>query len=185
MGLGIVNDIEFEKELTRSVSKEVVGKVVDNPEKGRGKDNNEVPDSLRQIIGEESVINGRESALALADVFGVSKSSVSAYANGSTSTKSYDKQPGLDKLNQSRLRVSTKARNRLHLALNSLTKEKLEDTKAVDLAVVARSMSAIVKDMEPELPRSVDGNNGTGPTYIFYAPIIRDEKHYDIVNARE
>ena len=182
MPLGIVPDDVFEKELGRSVPTEV--KIVEI-EKGRGQDNNEVPNSLREIIGEESVINGRKEALELARNFGISPSSVSAYANGSTSTRTYDKQPNLSKLNNARLRVSDRARKRLLKALSAMDETKLNDSSAVELASVAKSMSGIIKDMEPSQPLSPNGNGNNGATYIFYAPQVRDEKHYDVIRVNE
>jgi hypothetical protein len=187
MGIGIVSNEEFEKALNKSVPLPTPKvEIVDGPVKGRGKGSNEVPQSLRNIIGEEAIINGRGNALDLAKVFGLEGASVSAYTNGSTSTATYNKQPGLDKLNESKLRVSGRALKRLNLALSSLTPEKLQDTKAVELASVARSMSAIIKDMEPESPHSsMEGGGNIGPTYILYAPQIKEERQYEVIDARE
>lgn len=187
MGLGIVNDSEFERELSRTVSivpEQVVnGEIRDKTKLGR--DSNEVPNGLRELIGEESVINGRERAIELADQFGISKSSVSAYANGSTSTNSYNKQPNLNKLNLARLRVSNRARRTLLSALDHITEDKLSAADAPELATVAKSMSGIVKDMEPESPHNDPSGQGNSPTYIFYSPQVKREEHYDVINARE
>jgi len=183
MPMGIVSDKEFESALNDATPSPspVPVKIIDM-EKGRGKGNVEVPPALREIIGEESAINGRASALEIANQFGVSPSSVSAYANGSTSTASYDTQPGLIKLNDAKLRVAKKARNRLVMALNSLTQEKIDGAKAKDIAGVAKDMAVVIKSMEPEGPK----NNGNGgPTFIFYSPNIRKEEHFDVVHVKE
>lgn len=186
--LGILNDDEFNKELGKSsetelVNNEVVAQIKDR-ELGKGADNNDVPNSLRRVIGEEYAVNGRKAALELAEQFGVKKDSVSAYGNGSTSCATYNKQPNLAFLNSARLKVSRKATEVLGRALEEITDEnRLSACSAVELASVAKSMSGIVKDMEPELPKSNEG--GSGPTYVFYAPTIKSENHYDVVNARE
>ena len=97
MPIGIVSDEDFESELNRiSVPKKVVPSPVLNPEivemdrPGRKEGDVNVPESLRKIIGEEALLNGRQSALGLAKMFDISPASVSAYANGATSTASYN-----------------------------------------------------------------------------------------------
>ena len=186
MPMGIVSDKEFESELDNcstpvpQTQKPKV-EIIDSPNKGRG-NNPEVPNALRQIIGEESKLNGRQSALELAQSFGVSPSSVSAYANGSTSTATYNEQPNLNHLNQSKERIGKKARHRLLLALNSISKDKLEVASVKDLAGVARDMSTISKNMEPDGPK-VPVNNG--PTYVMYRPEFRREDHFEVVQVKE
>ncbi len=186
MAMGIVSDQEFNKALndasaSPSEAKPPSVQIIDM-EKGRGKGNVEVPDGLRKIIGEESAINGRASALEIAEGFGIGPSSVSAYAHGSTSTSSYDNQPGLKDLNEAKLRVAKKARNRLVMALNNLTQEKIASAKAKDIAGVAKDMSAVIKNMEPDGPKST-GNSG--PTFVFYSPVFKREEHFDVVRANE
>lgn len=183
MALGIVSDADFEKELTKAPPPPSPSTIVD-VEKGRGNGNNEVPDSLRKIIGEESELAGRKSALDLAKTFGVSPSSVSAYSNGSTSTASMDKQPNLNHINDAKLRVASKARVKLSQALTRMTKEKMDEASLSELAHVAKSMSGIVKDMEPEMPKVVNGG-GAGPQYIFYSPVVKREEHYEVVVLKE
>jgi len=183
MALGIVSDDEFESEVSSlTISPPSTKATVVDMEKGRGKDNVEVPDSLRKIIGEESAINGRESALDMANRFGVSPSSVSAYTNGSNSTASMDEQPNREFINGAKQRVAKKARNRLIMALNSLTQEKIENSRAKDISGVAKDMSAVIKNMEPESARL---GGGSGPTFVFYSPQIRSEKVFDVVHVKE
>lgn len=191
MAMGIVSDSDFESEvgkLNHSVPSNGNGKsiaIVKEVEKGRGKDNVEVPDSLRKLIGEESAINGRKEALELADNFGIRPSSVSAYANGSRSTASYANQVDINNLNSARLRVAKRARTKLVLALNSLTKEKIENAKAKDIAGVAKDMSVVIRNMEPETPKSPGENGNGGPTFIFYSPQFRKEEVFDMVRVKE
>ncbi len=185
MAMGVVSDKDFEKELINSSVPTTVDAVV-NPivRPGRNSGDNNVPDSLRKIIGETSEIDGRSDALDLASRFGISASSVSAYSNGSRSTDTMNKQPALNHINQAKERISKRARIKLFKALDNITDDKLIDAKAIDLASVARSLSAVVKDMEPEVAR--DSNEGKNqPTFIIYSPQIREERHYDVINARD
>src|SRR5215510_11616874 len=156
MPMGIVSDRDFDRERdnarvpVKTPPPKPTAVVIDSPQKGRGNGNVEVPDALRKVIGEESVINGRQSAMEIADAFGISPSSVSAYANGSTSTATYDKSPNISHLLKAKQRISKRARKTLVLALNHITDEKLAVAKVAEVAAVARAMSGIVRDMEPE-----------------------------------
>lgn len=177
MSIGIVSDDEFDKELTRIHKPTSI--IVEMPAKGRGEGNKEVPESLRKIIGEESKINGRKAGLELAKRFNISPSSVSAYANGSTSTKSYhepDKELR-EHINDSKSRIVTKAKNRLIQALGQITPEKLAEAKLKDVSTVAMHMSAIVKNMEPDLPAP----ESNSPQFILYAPQFSKEERYETI----
>src|SRR5688572_11314124 len=141
MPMGLVKDSDFQAELentkiTPPVSRPLTGEVIDYS-KGRGS-NPEVPNSLRQIIGETSEIEGRKEAVDLANRFGISSSSVSAYANGSTSTASYDKTPNRNFINKRKERITKKAIRKLGLALDSLDESNLSETKPRELAAIAK-----------------------------------------------
>jgi transcriptional regulator with XRE-family HTH domain len=184
MPIGIVSDESFESEL-RAVSSP---KVTVEPiiPKGRKSGDNNVPDSLRQIIGEESVINGRDSALQLASDFGISPSSVSAYANGSTSTKSYDSPSKsiISHINRSRARASKKAGKVLSAALEAISQEKLDYADATDLSGIAKDMSVIIKNLEPakEVPSD---DSAKAPQFVIFAPQFRDERSFEVIDVKE
>lgn len=181
MPLGIVSDADFERELENSEPTQKAD-IIPMPTPGRNPGDNNVPDSLRKIIGETSQIDGRKEALALASAFGISPSSVSAYANGSTSTDSMDKRPNLPHINGAKERIAKQARNKLRDALRHITSDKLENTKAVDLASIARSMSAVVKEMEPE---QEEEKKKDGPAFVIYSPQFKQENHYEIISGRD
>jgi hypothetical protein len=153
--------------------------------KGRGLGNVEVPNGLRKLIGEESAINGRQSAIDLARSLDISPSSVSAYDNGATSTASYNQQPNLTHINNARSRVSTRARNKLMMALRHISEDKLENAKVGEISAVARNMASIVKDMEPESPNKDGKNTLNQPTFVFYSPQIKREDTFDIIKINE
>lgn len=197
MAIGIVSDKDFDSEVTKIVphtreesnSESVISGEIIDVNRGRGKGNIEVPNGLRKIIGEESEINGRQSGVELASRFGISPSSTSAYANGATSTASYNnprnQENGISShINKSKERITKRARNKLMAALNKITDDKLEGAKARDLAGIAKDMSAVIKNMEPE--KEQPGNNGMqGPTFVFYAPQFRSEENFGIVHVKE
>lgn len=192
MAMGIVSPSDFDNELDKSKSKsdrvkneaEITG-VINDVNRGRGTGSVEVPNTLRKIIGEESTINGRQSGVELAKSFGLSPSSVSAYANGATSTATYEDTPNKSHLNQSRERVSKSARKRLMSALRHITDDKLQEAKAKDLAGVAKDMAAVIKVMEPDTGSGHANINNNGPTFVFYSPQFRSEDAFDVVYAKE
>lgn len=180
MPIGIVSDSDFDLELERS-NKVQRGEVRNKIPLGRGINHVEVPESLRKIIGETSEINGREDALNLASKFGISPSSVSAYANGATSTTTYHQSnPDLKKhINNAKEQISNKAKNRLISALDEITPEKLAEAKLRDVSSIARDMSAIIKDLEPE--DKVERSE-TGPTFVFYSPQMKKEDSFETID---
>ena len=189
MSIGIVSDQEFEAELLDvipSTSNTPHAVVVEKPSKGRGEGDTNVPESLRQIIGEEAVINGRASALNLAKDLGVSSSSVSAYAVGASSTASYHEPKGslLNHINKSRERAVKRASKTLNAALSSITQEKLDYTDARDLSGIAKDMSVIIRNLEPQ--KEVQETSGkSSPQFVIFAPQFRKEESFEIINVSE
>ena len=184
MAIGLVDDSQFESEL-ESLRKESHAVVVDKPkEHGRNNGDVNVPDSLRKIIGEEAVINGRQSALRLASDFGVSASSVSAYAKGATSTTTYHepKQSIIQHINKSRQRAIKRASVTLNSALGSITQEKLDYADAKDLSGIAKDMSVIIKNLEPQAEVSSEAK---APQFVIFAPQFRDERSFETIQVQE
>jgi len=191
MGMGIVSDSDFVSEASKIVDElknkkpelvpDTEGKIVDTT-KGRG-NNPQVPNSLRNIIGETAVTDGRQQALELAASFGVSSSSVSAYTNGATSTSSYDDRPNQPVIGQAKLRIANRARHKLMSALKHITDDKLAASDAKELSSVAKDMSAVVRHMEEVVTDGAKVNSG--PTFVFYSPQTRKEEVFDVVHAKE
>jgi len=199
MPIGIVSDSDFELELNK-LSKSVgtpkkvpsdsnnSAQVIETPSKGRKEGDNNVPESLRNLLAEEHFLNGRNEALSLARDFGISDSSVSAYAKGATSTTTYNepKPSILNHIRKSRDRAIKRASRSLNGALSAITQEKLDNTDAKDLAVIAKNMSGIIKDLLPE-DQSSDSNrsNNSGPQFVIFAPQFRKEESFDVIEVSE
>lgn len=187
MPMGIVSDKDFEKELDKTD----ITPTKDNRakihviEKGRGNNNNAVPDSLRKVIGETLVNDGRQEALALGNNFGISPSSVSAYSNGATSTSSYHDRVNGATIDSAKNKITTKALGKLKLALSHITSDKLKDAKPRDLAGVARDMSAVIKNMEPEPSADNSSNKGNSPTFVFYTPQFVKQESFEVIDAKD
>lgn len=191
MPIGLVQDSEFEKELeSLNPPKPSTPKVevLDLPTRGRADGDVNVPDSLRQIIGETSVIEGRQAALGLAGMFGISPSSVSAYAKGATSTTTYNepKPSIIQHINKARKRHIKKASHVLNTALEAITQDKLDYTDAKDLAGIAKDMSVIIKNLEPPSePTTNEDNEKKQPQFVIFAPQFRDERTFEVIDVKE
>jgi hypothetical protein len=185
MPMGIVSDDEFLSELDRNKVKVIIPEVAieDAVKPGRKPGDNNVPDSLRKIIGETSVIEGRKEALALAAMFNVSPSSVSAYAHGATSTDSYNKPKASisDYIRNRKDRLTKKALRVMSKSLDSIP-EDLSSQNPRDIAAIAKDMSAIVKHLEPEQEQVKGDQNNQ---FVFYSPQFIKEEHYETVVANE
>jgi len=194
MPIGIVSDEEFFKESSSySPAKSLIvppnpvleGEILDIPKRGRKDGDIEVPDSLRKIIGEEALLNGRASAVQLAAEFGLSPSSASAYAVGATSTSSYNqpKPSILSHINKSRERATKKAAKTLNAALAAITQEKLDYLDADKVSGIAKDMSVIIKNLEPKVDPS--GSSAATPQFTIYAPQFRDERSFEFIQVTE
>ena len=143
-----------------------------------------VPESLRSLIGEEAVINGRQSALGLAKEFNISPSSVSAYARGAASTASYN-QPVrrmVEHLNKARARAVKRATKTLDASLGAISQEKLDYSDAKDLAGIAKDMSVIIKNLEPQALPPEDAASKS-PQFVIYAPSFKREENYEVIQV--
>ena len=199
MPIGLVNDLHFMEELARCrashgeerststpTRSEIKPEILDIVKPGRAEGDTNVPDSLRKLIGEEHLLNGREAALNLAKDFGVSSSSVSAYAKGATSTASYDSPSKslISHINKSRERAIKRASKTLNAALGAITQDKLDYADASDLSGIAKDMSVIIKNLEPQ--KEVNPTEGKQtPQFVIFAPQFRDERSFEVIQSGE
>lgn len=155
------------------------------PSKGRARGDVNTPLALQQLIG-DAALTSRRDAVELSSILGLSPSSASAYANGSTSTASYNK-PSADIsnfLNARKSKIAKRAGVKLLNALDEITPDKLSSAKVTDLAIVAKSMSGIIKDMEPPVVQN-QGNTFNGPSIVMFAPPMVDESKFASVTVQE
>lgn len=160
--------------------------VVSEPQRGRSGGDVNVPDSLRKIIGEEALLNGRTAALGLAKDFGISASSVSAYSKGATSTTSYNTPSSsiIQHINKARHRAVKRASSTLNSALGAITQEKLDYSDAKDLSGIAKDMSVIIRNLEPASVSEADQSAKT-PQFVIYAPQFRQENSFESITVTE
>src|SRR5262245_22141009 len=182
--MGILNDVEFEKEMGITIKRESPEEaVVEDIKLGRPPASKNVPPEIREIVA-RSALNEEGTGKQIADSFGVSESSVSAYKVGAHSTTTYH-QPD-ERLRSAvidhKVRISTKARNRLISALNEITPDRLSGVKPRDLASIAKDMSSIVKDMEPAASSS---SGQTNIQFTFMAPRVKDINEFNIIDVKD
>ena len=149
---------------------------------GRPEGSKEVPDSLRILIGQNALQEGRSSTQVLTRALGISDSSLSAYSVGATSCATYDKptESLSAYLNQSKAKITKRASNKLLNALKEITADKLEGAKPKDLSGIARDMSIVIKNMEPEGPSAQSQKN-----FVIFAPNFKVEEQYETIDVAE
>lgn len=188
MAIGIVSDDDLQSELDRlnGVKPTPLVEIVEKPSKGRDEGDVNVPDSLRKIIGETAVLEGRQDALALAEMFNISPASVSAYAKGATSTATYDTPTKsiISHINKSRQRSIKKAGKALNEAISKIDENKLNDMTAKELAGIAKDMSVVIKNLEPQKPVG-EGEDKNTPQFVIFAPQFRDERSFPSITVQE
>lgn len=154
---------------------------------GRPKDIGNVPQSLRKIIAEESVVNGNKSAKSLVSALGgsLSDTTISTYKGGNVSPSngvSAKDNDLLEYINQRKVNLGKKALNKMSLALNGLTADKMEPLEPKELASIAKDMSIIVDKMQPT---KRDEEKFQPVQFIMMAPQINNENHYEVVKAKD
>lgn len=191
MPMGIVSDSEFDLEIQKNGSREksnsvpetIEAEIIDIQKPGRKEGDVNVPNGLRNLIADSAITDGRPDAIKLAQMFGISPSSVSAYSDGAKSTATYNDRPNKPIVDEARERIIRRARNKLSLALKSLTEDKLEKASARDVAGVAKDMSVVIKNIEPD--KEDNSEKSGGPTFVIYSPQFRDERSFEIIHVKE
>lgn len=156
---------------------------------GRLPDVNNVPQSLRKILGETVVTEGLASAKQLVSSLvpnGISQPTLSTYATGNISRGEHESKEAEDLrqyVNGRKTKISKKALNRLNLAVSLLDEQKLLGCNAETLTNVAKGMAQVVKHMEPSENKSEEKKDPV--QFHFYAPQVRNENHYDVVVAKD
>jgi transposase len=177
--MGIVSDEDFELELSKSDKSQpaITEAAFNDIARGRGPVG-QIPAAIREIIAEDAIAG--VPAREVAEKFGISESSVSAYKHDATSTASYhESDKMLAKANEKvRTEIITTAKARLLEALNHITPAKLADAKVRDVASVAKDMSAVIHNTEPQ---SVNGIGNA--QFIFHVPKSKQEKDFDIIDV--
>ena len=178
MPLGIVSDDEFETE----VNPPQIGIIQAPKSLGKPKGSIDVPDSLRKIIGDNTISDGRKETLELAAAFGIGKESVDSYISGRTS-KGSEKTPLAGFLTERKNRIASKASKKLLQAMNQIDEDKLAECTAPELAAVSRAMSGIIKDMLPEDKTKTEFNQAV--QFVMYAPQIAKESSFESITINE
>jgi len=81
----------------------------------------------------------------------------------------------LIKIEQTIVEVKDRALDRLMHTLGLLTDDKLSGCSAKDLSVIASNMGRVVERTSPKEERP------DGLTFIIYAPELKQERAYDVV----
>lgn len=181
MPLGIVSDDIFESELNKP--KIPMGEIKLPKPLGRPEGTPNTPDSIRKLLGDNVLTEGRQDTLALAEALGISNQSVNAYSAGATSLATYNKDNPLKGfLDKRRKNIAGRASSAIIRAIEGITDEKLGDAKAVELASIAKSLSGVVKDM---LPAENTGNtniNNTAVKLVVHVPQQTKESTFETIS---
>jgi hypothetical protein len=190
MALGIVSESDFLNEIgdggrppfipDDSVTDDVeLAEIIDPKSLGRPSEKENTPESVRNVIAEER-INGTPSK-ELARLFNVGDQIPYAYSKGAHSQSSYhDRNTSVAKhIKSVQERISSRAAKRINFAFDALTPEKIAEEDARSIAGIAKDMSAIIKNMTPEV--KVDNN----VQFVVFAPRMKDEQDYQVIEVSE
>ena len=169
MPLGLVAASQFDLELARFQEIEI--------KHGRG-NKSSTPEVIRELVASEAICHADVNELS--ETFNVSKSSISAYKNGATSTATYhEPDKGLALANDKvRGNIVGKAQDKLTRALDSIN--FTDDIKPQIASAIARDMSSIVKNLNPNPDILVQNNQ-----VLVYKPRMKEEDSYEIINVSD
>ena len=148
---------------------------------GRG-DSLNLDDEQRKEIATLALTSGL-SIEEVSKLTGASPSQVSAYKNGATSTATYhDKDKVLGEHVESvKSEITSAAQNKLKLAIEALTGEKINSAKARDIAGIAKDMSQIVRNIEGDS----GSGSGTNVKVMIYQPRAKEESDFKVIEVNE
>jgi hypothetical protein len=179
MPLGILSDDDYEKEMNKLNGLRAPSVEIKEPTK-LGRRSNEIPESIRKIVGETALEAGRaEAQTLLQQTLGVSAmSSIDAWKEGKTSSCNNETRRDLvNHMLMVREKITNKAQKKLIQAIDSITKDKLEGSTAKDASSVAKDMSAVIKNMDNEVKES----NQPTVNFVLVAPKSKTEEQYDVI----
>lgn len=141
--------------------------------RGRG-DSLNLDDEKRKEIATLALTSGL-TIDEVSRLTGSSPDAVNAYKHGARSEATYNEKdnPVGDHVREIKGEVTERATNKLMLAIEALTGEKVNASKARDIAGIAKDMSAVIKNMSNE-----SGMNISNSKVIVYQPRIKEEDDY-------
>ena len=141
----------------------------------------EISEETRKAVAQEALI-GDKTGKEIAQEFGISTASVSAYKNGATSTASYHRPDNAlaQANNEVKTSLTESARSALSSALAQITPDKLSLAKVRDAAGIAKDMSAVMKNLEPTNPQQQNNVQ-----VVIFKPRTRDEDAYETITVNE
>jgi hypothetical protein len=181
MPLGILTDEEFEIELNKTKGIiPPVGEIIPIPTVGRIPDKPNLPESFRKVIADEKLEGSKTKDIA--EAFGISHATVFTAANGLNSPNGKVNDSLTEHVKSRKERIVDRASNKLIVALRALTPQKIEAEDAKTISSIAKDMSQVVRNLEPD----TKGASANQANFIFYAPNGRkDIADYEIIEARD
>jgi predicted transcriptional regulator len=168
-------------------NKDIVREFIDYETKeikhGRGSGTLNLDDERRKEIATLALTSGLSND-EVASLTGVSHDSVSAYKHGATSESTYNEKDEVlnTHVNGIKTRATEAAQNKLMMAIEAITGEKIEAAKVRDIAGIAKDMSAVIKNMAPDNPNGGINNN---VKVLIYQPRVREESDFEVITVNE
>ena len=178
----VVSADEFEKEV-RTINNEIkeYSKVIDI-KRGRPEGSKDIPIEVKKDIATEYHTTDK-TALQISHETGLPYRNVRNYIVG-TDCGGERYQEGNKELKEHIVELkkglSEDARNRLKIALNEITPERIAGAKIRDVSAIARDMAAIARDMEEGSKAPMFNNQ-----VVIYRPQVKDEDEFETITVNE
>lgn len=146
---------------------------------GRREGDSNVPEVLRNVAA--ILTNSGETSKSVAQALGVSKSSVDQYKEGNTSFGRPSKE--IKSVLKAQLEIiQDKAIEKMLSGINHIDfddEEKMKKTTMRDVSAILVNLQKLVD------PRANEPEKQDSTRLIVYAPTVRNEQHFEVVETRE
>lgn len=146
----------------------------------RGRGNVEdLGDEVRKEIATLALTTGLSNE-EVSKLIGVSESQVSAIKKGATSTASYHKRDGElgEHVAQVKNEITSAAQNKMLEAIQAITGMKIQMSNAKEISGIAKDMSSIVRNMNPDGPAQITNNQ-----VVVFRPRNKEEDDFKVIDV--
>lgn len=178
--IGVEENLFKSDERNRDIISEYIDYETRELRHGRSEGAIDIGEERRKEIATLALTSGM-SKEEVAKYTGSSVASVGAYKRGDNATYQEGHNEGLKEHVESvKTQVVGAAQNKLMLAIEALTGEKIHGSKGRDIAGIAKDMSQIIRNMNPD-----SGNLISNSKVIIYQPRVKEEDDFDTITVSE
>ena len=147
--------------------------------RGKSKGDDYLDEEKRKEIATLALTSGMTNE-EVAEFCRVHPQTVSSFKNGEVANGTETNEELKEHVIEVKGEIQSAAKNKLLLAIEAITDEKIHSAKVRDIAGIARDMSSVIKNMSDNGGLTVQNNK-----VVIYQPRIRDDDDFDVITVSE